>query len=833
MRVSLSWLQKLVKVMEPVDILAEKLSMAGFEVESIEDLSQQCNGVVVGYVTECLPHPNSDKLSVCQVNVGSSQLQIVCGAKNIREGVHVAVATIGSELKAVDLIIKETKLRGIKSQGMICSLNELGIPSSDQGIAILDELTNKVLAKGNEVSKLLDLDDVIIELAITANRPDGLSMLGIAREVAALTGQNLNPYPVSDTDSFEEYLPSIDTIKNLGNSGIYSLSKINDINVLNGSSEWIENCIKKAGIKNVNCVVDICNYVMLEHGQPLHAFDAALLDNIVGKPVEATDFGLRYGKENEMFSALDGSKIKLTTQNLLVTCNDIPIAIAGVIGSLNTAITSNTTSIWLEAAVFNQSSIRKSSRSIGIRTESSSRFEKGVPVDTTLSSSNRAIELLLEHTNCNVIGKWNFLPKERESKIIKLRRDKINSTLGPLSNINDKGKINTMLVKLNTDHYLDEQNFLVDEIILRILISLGCNVSNNEDGWDVQIPSLRAKDLLREIDLIEEIARLVGYDNFEAKIPHAIEPGRLTAKQQVERNIRWKLCATGMQEVLTTSLVRPDLNDLDRISIKNPLLADTSNLRTNLWSEHTQICLRNLTSSAKYCWIYEIGYIYKKNNNKFVQSKVLCGLLCGQNQLERWTNKSNSGALSYYEARGKLEQVMQYLRIEVKDEPLINDQTLHPGRASKLFIENSPVGRFGQLHPSVCSEIGIPDDCYIFEIQMESIINASTRRAKWSPIFKPYPTVPYMERDITVVVSDKCTASQLIQAIKKAGKKLIENVELIDQFKGEGIGKNKYSKTFRIRYRSEKETLTEEILAPIHENVRQYLNKSFELELRS
>ena len=814
MRVSLSWLKQLVQVDESVEELSQRLSMAGFEDEEIEDLNARAKGVVVGFVKEREKHPNADKLSVCTVDIGAEEtLQIVCGAANVRAGIHVPVATVGAVLPAVDLTIKAGELRGVTSAGMICSLSELGLATDSEGIAVLDDLSEDLPALGSPVAAVLGLDDTILELAITANRPDGLSMVGIAREISALTGGALS-LPTLDLSPEHEPLscdPESAALIKAG--GLYGVTLIEGVDGSIPSPAWLRQRLERAGVNSVNAVVDITNHVMLEQGQPLHAFDADALEHLTGTSVTADSFGLRYGRDGESFVGLDDRKLSLDPRCLVVTCHDLPIALAGVMGSKDSGVNASTRRIWLESAMFTPTSVRTTARAVGLRTDASSRFEKGLPVELTLACSGRAVEMLSQHFDLKLHGRWVCGTVPDQAPAVTLRRDALHRLLGPVESEDGSQELDDLGVE-------------------QCLTALGCTLTPTETGWTVVSPPSRRQDLQREVDLIEEVARLTGFDRFGAHLPDPLAPGMLTPRQEAERRIRRLLCAAGLQEVTALSLVGASATEPERIAISNPLLAETSHLRTNLWEEHLQIGVRNLKASQPGCWIFEIGHIYTGTAQSVDQRSMISGLICGERRLERWSSSGKVVMPTYHEARGRLTQVMQALHLDLSDRRLANDERLHPGRAATLVLEGRPLGCFGQLHPAIAQELALPESTFLFELDLERLLDAATRTNRWQPGFKPFPTVPSSERDLAVVVDRSCPSADLIQTIRKAGKPLLEHVELIDRFEGDQLGEHKASQAFRLRYRG-KATLKEDDVAPVHDKVRAALEKQFKAELRS
>ena len=433
MKVSHNWLKNLVGINSTPEDLSEKLSIGGFEVESLENCSKNVNGVVLGKVLSVLKHEGSEKLSICQVDIGNPKnLQIICGASNIKPNIYVYVATVGAELNAVNLTIKRSEIRGVLSEGMICSLQELGLEDSSDGIEIIDEELALKHKLGTPGSNLLQLNDFIYDLAITANRPDGMSVIGIAREISALLESKLD-FPQLNHKYEINLLKEIQLCPEAITSNcLYTITCINGVNGEKLSPRWLRDRIEKSGIKSINLLVDLTNYILLEQGQPLHAFDKDKLSNLIGKEVSPNDFSVRKAKDNESLKCLDGKNYDLNENITIITCCDKPVAIAGVIGGLETSVTNTTSSIYLEGAVFNPVTIRKSSREIGVRTESSSRYEKGISSKNTIGAVTRAINLLEEYypINLPIISTSNLI--NNEDVFIKLRRNRIHKILGPL-----------------------------------------------------------------------------------------------------------------------------------------------------------------------------------------------------------------------------------------------------------------------------------------------------------------------------------------------------------------------------------------------------------------
>jgi len=806
MKVSQNWLKELVDINTTPEELSEKLSIGGFEVESLVDTSSKFKGIVLGKVLSTVKHNNSDKLSICKVDIGTDQLQIICGAKNVRSDIYVYVATIGTYLDKVDLTIKESEIRGVHSEGMICSLEELGFEEKSDGIAVIEKSISQKFELGTPISELLELNDFIYDLAITANRPDGMSMIGIAREVSALLQTKLNNLEILENLPTSEFYPQILKTNSINQDSIYTITNISNVNGKKTSPKWLKERLEKSDIKSINLIVDITNYILLEQGQPLHAFDKDKLSKLVGKNVSQNDFGIRDANEGETLQALDGNVYKLNKNITVITCGDIPIAVAGVIGGIETSVTDETSSIFLEGAVFNPTSIRKSSKEIGLRTESSSRFEKGISKKNTIPSVKRAIKLFNDFFNISNQMLFTSGDVSDNLKLIKLRRDRIHKILGPI-------KIKS--IDNNTNN-LFKRN-LNDKEITDKLKLIGCTLINKNYGWDVEVLPNRSQDLYREVDLIEEIARLIGYDLFDENIPNPLIPGKLTNLQNSIRKIRNGFIHSGFNEVLTYSLVSNDNNN--RIRIANPLLKETSCLRNNLWEDHIKIVNQNIKSGSNNCWIFEIGKIFTDKNNSFLEEEFINGAICGNNKFELWDNSGKEKDLDYFEARGKLREAFDTLKINILDKTTDKIDFLHPGRTALLFIEGKESGYFGQLHPKYQIEKNYLKNIYLFNIKLSIISEACTRKNKWNPVFENYPTVPKIERDINLIFNKRYTINDIISSIRKSGKKLLEEVNLVDIYSDESLGKDNISYTFRLSYRDRDKTLKDSEIIELNSNI--------------
>jgi phenylalanyl-tRNA synthetase beta chain len=811
MRISLNWLRELVEIKQSPEELAETLTLAGFEVEGIEDRRTWANGVVVGRVLERQPHPNADKLSVCQVDIGAGEaLNIVCGAANVRADIFVPVATVGTYLPNIDLRIKPAKLRGVPSSGMICSLKELGLPTDVDGIHIF---TEENLVLGGDVRPLLGLDDVILDVTATANRADALSMVGIAREVAALTGADLS-IPVPEKVVVAEAKGSLGLkIADTQACPAYIGTVVEQVKIA-PSPEWLQQRLRAAGVRAINNVVDITNYVLLERGQPLHAFDQEKLKAVGGS--ENLAIGVRFANAGETLKTLDGQTRTLSTQNLLITANDTPVALAGVMGGEETEVHDGTQSLVLEAALFDSVAIRRSSRSAGLRTEASGRYERGVNRAELEIASNRALALICELAG-GVIVQQTISDTRPDpttwERSITLRLDRINQVLGPTDLGEDTGE-------------------LVAEDVEEILTLLGCKlVSTGEGVWTVTVPPYRYRDLEREIDLIEEVARLYGYDNFCDTLPEKAAAGYLPLDQENTRRLRAYFRAEGLTELIHYSLVKP--GEDRQIVLTNPLFAEYSALRTDLLAGLIEAFQYNIEQGNGALNGFEIGRIFWDTEEGLRESDAIAGIMGGDPKVGKWSTGRKEQPLSWFEAKGILESVFQQLGLDVEYQPDHRDSRLHPGRTASLWIGGSRLGTFGQLHPQLRKDKGLPDGVYAFQLDLEVLLAALDDDELVVPKFKSYSTYPASDRDIAFFAPVKVSVGEIEKVITKAGKGLLDSVELFDEYRGEHVPQGQRSLAFRLVYRVGDRTLTDTEVEPVHNKVREALVEKFGVSLRS
>ena len=809
MRVSLNWLKELVEVDLTPEELGQILTIAGFEVEAIEDLRTFADGVVVGKVVKRDRHPNADKLSVCEVDVGKETLlNIVCGAANVRADIYVPVATVGTYLPAVDLKLKPTKLRGVPSEGMICSLSELGLEKESEGIHILAGN----LKPGDDVRPLLGLDDVILDLATTANRADALSMVGIAREVAALTAREVK-LPETETTNLSENSSLAVEVTETQACRAYIGTVIEGVKIA-PSPEWLQWRLQAGGVRPINNVVDITNYVLLEWGQPLHAFDREKLQQVAGS--ENITIGVRFATEGENLKTLDEQSRKLVRQNLLITANDKPVALAGVMGGEETEVDANTVNIVLEAALFDPVAIRRSSRSQGLRSEASTRYERGVNQVELDRASSRAIALLQSVAGGTPTAQSivNRRPDWDAMDAIELRLSRIHQLLGQVRVEGGTGYIEKSEVET-------------------ILTALGCKLteSTDADTWLVKIPPYRYRDLEREIDLIEEVARLYGYDRFCDTLPEKTEPGYLSVEYQTRKKLRDALRGVGLTELVHYSLVKPTE---ETVTLANPLFTEYSALRTNLISGLIDAFEYNQAQGNGGLNGFEIGRVFWKTDDGIGEGDKVAGIMGGAFYPEGiWTTGGKPAALTWYEAKGLLESVFNVLGLNVTYRADDSNPSLHPGRTASLWLEGKQLGIFGQLHPELVKQRDLTSEVYVFELTFDNLVTALNREKITTPKFQPYSAYPGSQRDLAFFAPLKLTVTEIEKVMTKAGGKLLQKVELFDEYKGENVPEGQRSLAFNLLYRASDRTLKDKDVDPVHQKVRDTLAKKFDVTLRS
>lgn len=823
MRISLNWLKELVDLTMTPEELADLLTMAGFEVEEIEDRRSWADGVVIGKVLTREQHPNADKLSVCTVDIGAATPStIVCGAANVRADIFVPVATLGTYLPKIDLKIKPRKLRDVPSEGMICSLAEVGLTKDSEGIHIFPQSDLKV---GSDARPYLGLDDVVLDLTSTANRADALSMVGIAREVAALTGAKLK---LPDVPTIVSQKGKDLTVKITEPQAcpVYMGTVIEGIKIA-PSPDWLQRRLQAAGTRPINNVVDITNYVMLEWGQPLHAFDRDRLQTVTNS--QNLTIGVRFAHPPETLTTLDSQERKLHEQTLLITANNQPVALAGVMGGETTEVHEGTQNLMLEAAIFDTVAIRRSARSQGLRTESSTRYERGVNQAELETACRRAIQLITELAGGTVgtqAAEDHRPGGTVATRKITLRLERVNQVLGPILDRSENAAT-------NGEARQEETGELTAPDVERILTALGCQVepTSDEAVWQVTVPPYRYRDLEREIDLIEEVARVYGYNNFCDTLPNKTEPGYLPEEHVVIRKIHAALRAVGLTEVLHYSLVKP--TDQNQISLANPLFVEYSALRTELLPGLIDAFQYNLEQGNGSLNGFEIGRVFWREEGGLYESDIVAGIMGGDAGRGRWVRSGREQPMTWFEAKGVLESVFQMLGLTVEYQPDRRNSLLHPGRTASLWINGDRLGTFGQLHPQVRQERGLPDAVYVFEMELDVLLDHLIQDDQLAVIFKPYSAYPSSDRDIAFFAPTQYSVAEIERTVRKAGGKLLESVDLFDEYRGDNVPAGKRSLAFRLVYRSIDRTLTDAEVDPVHQKVREALEERFQAELRS
>ncbi|AIQ12084.1 phenylalanine--tRNA ligase subunit beta [Paenibacillus durus] len=813
MKVSTGWLADYI-TLEGVtaEELADKITDAGIEIDGVERRNKGLSGIVTGFVKSKEKHPDADKLNVCIVDAGQEEdLQIVCGAKNVAAGQKVPVALVGAKLPGLE--IKKAKLRGVVSQGMICSAKELGLNDKllpkelQEGILVLPKDTEI----GQDITKVLGLNDEILEFDLTPNRSDCLSMIGAAYETSAILGRELS-LPNPGRDIIEVAVPASDaisvSIENEEHCKHYAVRYIAGVKPAS-SPLWMQNRLMAAGVRPINNIVDITNYVMLEYGQPLHAFDADRL--------EGGTLGVRLAREGELLTTLDGQERKLEPHMLVIADAAKAVALAGVMGGLNSEVTDQTVNIVLESARFDGGTIRKTSRQLGLRSEASLRFEKEVDPRSVIPALNRAAALLSTYAGGSVHeGIIQAGTDEVQERVIKLSLDKLNRRLG-------------------TDLSLLE----VKTLFARLHFSCG----DAEQGMiEVSVPTRRG-DISWDVDLFEEIARLYGYDNIPTTaIEGPTTPGGLTGPQALRRALRRLLADGGYQEVLGYSFIQPEQTALFpaltegglAVKLAMPMSEDRSVLRTSLLPQLLDIAQYNMNRRQSDLALFEIGTVFVTDEEQLTREprefQTLGLLLTGSRAAKQWNIAAEP--VDFFDLKGALESVFAYLGLE-NDVVFEGDSPhgYHPGRSASLYLnvegERVKLGTLGQIHPDLQRKQDL-EDTYAAEILLSPLYEAARTSLQYSEL----PRYPGMERDIALVVDSEVPASRLLDAIREQGGSLLQLAQVFDVYTGGKLESGKKSIAISLLYRHTEHTLTDEEVSEVHDKVLAALQQSFGANLR-
>jgi phenylalanyl-tRNA synthetase beta chain len=804
MLVSYKWLQEYVDLTGiTAKELAEKITKSGIEVETVEVLNKGVKGVVVGHVLEREQHPNADKLSKCLVDIGEGEpVQIICGAPNVAKGQKVAVAKVGAVLPG-NFKIKKAKLRGEESHGMICSLQELGVESK----LVAKEYADGIFVfpsdapVGADALELLNLDDEVLELGLTPNRADCLSMIGVAYEVAAILGREVKLPSVELEETNESVHDYISVkVEATEDNPLYAARIVKNVKI-GPSPLWMQTRLMAAGIRPHNNVVDITNYILLEYGQPLHAFD---YDRLGSKEIL-----VRRAKADEKIVTLDDVERTLTEDHLVITNGTEPVALAGVMGGANSEVQNDTTTVLIESAYFTSTTIRKASKDHGLRSEASTRFEKGIDPARTREALDRAAALMAEYAGGEIVGgvaEVNTL--KQEEVVVTITLDRINGVLG------------TAITK---------------EEVATILTNLQFAFTEDNGTFTITVPSRRSDISIPE-DIIEEVARLYGYDNLPTTLPVAeSQPGKLTPYQAKRRKVRRYLEDAGLFQAITYSLTSEEkatkfaLETAEPIRLAMPMSEERSVLRQSLIPHLLEVVSYNRARQIENVAVYETGAVYlAKDAHELPEEKErLAGAITGVWHAHLWQGEKK--AVDFYVVKGILDGLFHMLGLENRIEyKQAKREHMHPGRTAEVLLDGRVIGFVGQLHPSFQKENDLKET-YVFELALTDLLNAEVEEIRYSPI----PRFPSMTRDIALVVDEHIIASDIQKTIVEAGGELLKEVTIFDVYQGDRLPEGKKSIAFSLRYFDPERTLTDEEVTNVHEQVVQAVSEKFGATLRS
>ncbi|UVJ27073.1 phenylalanine--tRNA ligase subunit beta [Staphylococcus aureus] len=788
MLISNEWLKEYVTIDDSVSNLAERITRTGIEVDDLIDYTKDIKNLVVGFVKSKEKHPDADKLNVCQVDIGEDEpVQIVCGAPNVDAGQYVIVAKVGGRLPG-GIKIKRAKLRGERSEGMICSLQEIGISSNyvpktfESGIYVFSEAQ----VPGTDALQALYLDDQVMEFDLTPNRADALSMIGTAYEVAALYNTKMTK---PDITSNELELSANDeltvTIENADKVPYYSARVVHDVTI-EPSPIWMQARLIKAGIRPINNVVDISNYVLLEYGQPLHMFD----QDAIG----SQQIVVRQANEGEKMTTLDDTERELLTSDIVITNGQTPIALAGVMGGDFSEVKEQTSNIVIEGAIFDPVSIRHTSRRLNLRSESSSRFEKGIATEFVDEAVDRACYLLQTYANGKVL-KDRVSSGELGAFItpIDITADKINRTIGFDLSQND---------------------------IVTIFNQLGFDTEINDDVITVLVPS-RRKDITIKEDLIEEVARIYGYDDIPSTLPvfDKVTSGQLTDRQYKTRMVKEVLEGAGLDQAITYSLVSKEdatafsMQQRQTIDLLMPMSEAHASLRQSLLPHLIEAASYNVARKNKDVKLFEIGNVFFANGEGELPDQVeyLSGILTGDYVVNQWQGKKET--VDFYLAKGVVDRVSEKLNLEFSYRRADIDG-LHPGRTAEILLENKVVGFIGELHPTLAADNDLKRT-YVFELNFDALMAVSVGYINYQPI----PRFPGMSRDIALEVDQNIPAADLLSTIHAHGGNILKDTLVFDVYQGEHLEKGKKSIAIRLNYLDTEETLTDERVSKVQAEI--------------
>jgi len=801
MKVSLNWLRDYVEIRMGLKELINLLTMSGLEVEEATSMGEGFEKVVVVEIQSIRKHPNADRLSLVEAKTNQETFSIVCGATNIREGQKVPLALVGARLPN-GIEIKRSKIRGVTSEGMLCSEIELALGQEASGIMILPPH----VPLGVGLGEAMGSKDTILDISITPNRPDCLCVIGVAREIAALTHQKVKVPLLSLYDRGEEIHQKTSVmILDQDLCPRYVARMIENVKI-GPSPHWMSNRLEKVGIRSINNVVDVTNYVMMECGQPLHAFDFELLEK--GRIV------VRRAKEGEEFVTLDGVKRTLDGEMLMICDGVKPVAIAGVMGGLNSEIKEDTRRVLLESAYFNPEGNRRTSKRLGLETEAAYRFGRGIDYGGCLSAANRATQLIQELTGGKVVeGVVDVYPTPIKPSPIRLSVRKIHQVLG------------TEVSAEQVGNYLEDLELEVQ--------------GEDEDVLVVTPPSFRG-DLGREIDLIEEVARLDGYERIPITIPKGPPSSEERSKEFIaERKVIDTLINHGYHEVVTYSFTSPASWDVIRLPlddprrkhlrILNPLTEDYSVMRTTLIPGLMETAQYNLSRKNSNLKLFELKRVFipKEGERLPEEIKFLVGLAMGFDRDPHWAFSPRP--VDFYDIKGCVEDLLDALQIKrAKFNKAEDIPYLHPGKASKVVLDQEVLGVIGEVHPQVLGHYEIHGKAYLFEMDFSKMVKWAGEERR----FQSLPKFPVVYRDLSVVVDRALEAEKVMEAIRTFHQPFVEEITLFDIYQGPPVPEGGKGISYRIRYQANDRTLTDEEVNQYHEKILTRLREVFQLELR-
>ena len=787
MRVSNTWLKELVDIEDDVNTVAEKMVFVGNEYESINELCPATD-LVIGRIVSVEKHPDSDHLNVCQVDLGDKIYQIVCGAPNVKANTKVIVAKVGAKLPAGE--IKKSTIRGVESNGMICSIAELGLESKyvkeedKKGIHIL----NDDAPVGLDAKEYLCLNDTYVDYELTANRSDLLNMLGMAYEVGAIYDKEVK-LPTNNLKEINDKTSNYIEIENKTNKCMAYLLRIVKNVVITESPDFIKGRLMAAGIRPINNVVDISNYVMMEYGQPLHFFD---LDKVGNKVI------IRQANDNEKIVTLDNVERTLKNTDIVISNEEEAIALAGVMGGLSSEVTNETKNILIESAIFNSYNIRYTSKEI-LRSEASVRFEKGIDPNRTIEALNRAAYLLQQYASGEVLsGVVGFNDMDLDDKEIEITTDKINKVLG--MNISDNE---------------------ISDIFRR----LGFTYKLKDNTFKVSIPTRRLDINIKE-DLIEEVGRIYGYKHMIGTLPVLpIKRGSMLPKNKYIKDIKNRLLSLGLSEVITYSLVNKEEIELfkdkpfEYIKVSSPLTEDKSIMRYSIIPSLLKCAEYNISRNIKDVCIFETSKIYYMEND-YKEVNKLAMLMTGNYVDNTWSNKIN---IDFYTIKGVLENLLSYLNLTKRYKLSIENipNSYHPGISACVLIDNIVIGYIGRPHPNICK-----NDVYVCELDLDKLYEIKTQSIK----SKEVPKYPSVIKDMAFILDNSTYVGDIINAMYKKGGKIVNNIDVFDVY--ENIEKDKKSIAFKITFQDNDKTLTDEEVLKSFNNIIEVVKKDYNGILR-